>query len=329
MELRHLEYFVAVAEERHFTRAAQRLMVSQSGLSASVRALERELGARLFVRSTRRVELTGAGRALLVEASRALASVRAAKEAVAAVQGLLRGTLSVGTEQCVTGVHVPGLLARFRADHPEVEVRLRQAGSASLVEDVAAGRLDLAFVALSGAVPEGVRLVPLASEPMVVLCHPDHPLAGAAEADWAELGDEVFVDFHEDWGARGLTDRAFAAVRTERRVALEVNDVHSLIELVGHGLGIAVVPRPIARKEQAAALCTVPLAGAGDHLWEVSAALPDDQRTGPAARELLAYLPEAARSAAAGGPYTEGTSGARDRAPSDGRPFVTAVPATP
>lgn len=293
VELRHLEYFVAVAEERHFTRAAQRLMVSQSGLSASVRALERELGARLFVRSTRRVELTGAGHALLVEASRALASVWAGREAVAAVQGLLRGTLSVGTEQCVTGVHVPGLLARFRSEHPEVEVRLRQAGSASLVEDVADGRLDLAFVAVSGAVPEGVRLVPLASEPMVLLCHPGHPLAGSEKAEWAELGGEVFVDFHEDWGARGLTDRAFAAARIERRVALEVNDVHSLIELVGHRLGIAVVPRPIARKEQAAALRTVPLAGAEDHLWEVSAAVPEDQRTGPAARELLSYLTRA------------------------------------
>ncbi|KIF77824.1 LysR family transcriptional regulator [Streptomyces sp. 150FB] len=292
MELRHLEYFVAVAEERHFTRAAQRLMVSQSGLSASVRALERELGARLFVRSTRRVELTSAGLALLTEATRALASVRAAKEAVAAVQGLLRGTLTVGTEQCVTGAHVPGLLARFRSEHPEVEIRLRQAGSASLVEDVAAGRVDIAFVAVCGSVPEGVRLIPLASEPMVLLCHPDHPLAGAGKAEWADLGDEVFVDFHADWGARGLTDQAFAAARTERRVALEVNDVHSLIELVGHGLGIAVVPRPIARKEQAAALRTVPLVGAEAHMWEVSAAIPEEQRTGPAALELLSYLPD-------------------------------------
>ncbi|MFF2520661.1 LysR family transcriptional regulator [Streptomyces liangshanensis] len=291
MELRHLEYFVAVAEERHFTRAAHRLMVSQSGLSASVRALERELGAPLFVRSTRRVELTGEGRALLVEAHRALASVRAGKEAVAAVQGLLRGTLVVGTEQCITGVHVPGLLARFRSEHPEVEVRLRQAGSAALVDDVAEGRLDLAFVALSGPAPDGVRLVPLAREPMVLLCHPDHPLAGTAGIGWADLGGEVFVDFHQDWGARGLNDRAFAAARTARRVALEVNDVHSLIELVGHGLGIAVVPLPVARKTQAAALRTVPLTGAEGHYWEVSAALPDDRRTGPAARELLSYLP--------------------------------------
>jgi len=289
MELRQLEFFVAVAEERHFTRAAQRMLVSQSGLSASVRALERELGSPLFVRTTRSVELTGAGSALLVEATRTLAGARAAREAVAAVQGLLRGSLSVGVEQCVT-VDVGALLARLRAQHSNVEVRLRQAGSAALVEDVAGGRLDVAFVALPGPPPEGVRLLPLTSEPMVLLCGPGHRLADAAQVEWAQLADETFVDFHPDWGSRRLADRAFAAVRTPRRVALEVNDVHTLIDLVRHGLGIAVVPRPIARKEQAAALCTVPLAGPPEQHWEVSVALPDGDRPSPAARELLSYL---------------------------------------
>ncbi|MCA1218388.1 LysR family transcriptional regulator [Streptomyces sp. 8L] len=290
MELRHLEYFVAVAEERHFTRAAERLMVSQSGLSASVRALERELGARLFIRSTRRVELTEAGRALFVEASRALASVRSAKEAVAAVQGLLRGTLAVGAEQCIAGVDVPSLLARFRAEHPGVEIRLRQAGSAALAADVAEGRLDLAFVALSHAVPDGIRLLPLSRDRMVLLCHPGHRLAGSGPVRWAALGGETFVDFHTDWAARRRTDQAFAEARTERRVALEVNDVHSLLELVGHGLGVAVVPRPVARKPQAAGLRTVEFTEADVCAWEVSAAVPDDRSTTPAAGEMLSYL---------------------------------------
>src|SRR5437868_13472950 len=100
MELRQLEYFVAVAEERHFTRAASRMHVAQSGLSASIGSLERELGARLFVRNTRSVELTDEGRALLTEARHTLAGVAAAKDAVAAVHGLLRGTLAGRTVQC-------------------------------------------------------------------------------------------------------------------------------------------------------------------------------------------------------------------------------------
>ncbi len=99
MELRHLEHFIAVAEQKHFTRAAEAMSISQSGLSASIRALERELHASLFVRNTRSVELTEAGRALLCEGRRALAAAEAAKDAVAAVQGLLRGHLTVGLEQ--------------------------------------------------------------------------------------------------------------------------------------------------------------------------------------------------------------------------------------
>jgi DNA-binding transcriptional LysR family regulator len=315
MELRHLEYFVAVAEERHFTRAAKRLTVSQSGLSASVRALERELGARLFVRPTRRVELTEAGRALFVEASRALASVRSAKEAVAAVQGLVRGTLAVGAEQCIAGVDVPGLLARFRSEHPEVEIRLRQAGSAALVADVADGRLDLAFVALPCPVPDGIRLLPLGRHRMVLLCHPDHRLAGSERVRWTDLEGESFVDFHADRAVRRRTDQAFAEARTERRVALEVNDVHSLIDLVGHGLGVAVVPRPVARKQQAAGLRRVEFTEADVRAWEVSAAVPDDRGTTPAAGELLSYLPAAARGSVVPAPAVPWTAAPATPAP--------------
>lgn len=303
MEMRHLEYFVAVAEERHFTRAAERLMVSQSGLSASVRSLERELGAPLFVRSTRSVELTGAGRALLTEANRALAAMRAAREAVAAVQGLLRGSLSVGTEQCLLGVHVPALLARFRAAHPGVEIRLRQAGSAGLAQDVRDGRLDLAFVALAGPAPDGVRLLPLAGEPMVLLCHPGHRFAGEEQVAWAKLAGEAFVDFHAGWGARGVTDHAFAAAGVERRVDLEVNDVHTLLDLVAHGLGVAVVPRHFRHKDPAEGLVAVPLgdcAGeSAEHLWQVSVAIPEEDRLAPAARELLSYLDDPGTAAGA------------------------------
>lgn len=138
MELRQLEHFVAVAQERHFTRAAERVAVSQSGLSASVRALEQELRTPLFSRTTRSVRLTEAGRALLVEAERTLAGARAAKDAVDAVRGLLRGTLSVGVEQCVAGVSPPRLLAAFHRAHPHMEIRLRQEGTMNLLDGVAA-----------------------------------------------------------------------------------------------------------------------------------------------------------------------------------------------
>ncbi|MGW2050695.1 LysR substrate-binding domain-containing protein [Streptomyces sp. NPDC001858] len=288
MELRHLQHFVAVAEDQHFTRAAERLMVSQSGLSASIRALERELRAPLFVRTTRRVTLTEAGRALLAEAERVLAQVRAAHEAVAAVQGVVRGTLSVGTEQCIAGVHVAGVLAAFRRRHPDVEIRLRQTGSGALGEEVAAGRLDLAFAYRTQTDTDQLRCVPLAVEPMYVLCHPDHRLAGAAALTPQDLAGEVFVDFHPDWGPRRATDAAFAEAGVGRTVALEVNDVHSLLDLVDENLGVAVVPRHFRHKREA--LTALALKGVGAARYETVALLPPARATSPAARALMGLL---------------------------------------
>ncbi|MFE5140549.1 LysR family transcriptional regulator [Streptomyces fagopyri] len=290
MELRHLQHFVAVAEDQHFTRAAERLMVSQSGLSSSIRALERELQAPLFVRTTRRVTLTEAGRALLGEAERVLAQVRAAHDAVAAVQGLLRGTLSLGTEQCIAGVHVAKLLIAFRRRHPDVEIRLRQAGSGALAEEVAAGRLDLAFAVKTQPDSDQLRSVPLTSEPMTVLCHPAHHLATSAVVTPEDLGGEAFVDFHPDWGPRRITDAAFAEAGVRRTVTLEVSDVHSLLELVGAGLGIAVVPRHFGLKREAAGLTSLLLKDAGDAPYETVAMLPPPDATSPAARALMALL---------------------------------------
>ena len=248
VELRQLEYFVAVAEECHFTRAAKRMHVAQSGLSASIRALEVELGAPLFLRTTRQVELTQAGRALLPEARRALNSVSSAKDAVAAVQGLLRGTLSVGSLQCLHVVHLPAVLARFHELHPGVEIRMRQAGNAELVEDVRAGRLDLAFVTRQPRMADDLRVSTLAGEPLVLACAQGSPFAARGSVGLEELAGQSFVDFNPDWGTRDEVDRALAAAGVERHVAVEVNDVHSLLDFVAFGLGVALVPQSFILK---------------------------------------------------------------------------------
>lgn len=246
MELRQLTYFVAVAEECHFTRAAKRLHVAQSGLSASVRALERELGAELFVRNTRQVRLTPAGTALLTEARRTLAASDACSAAVAAVQGLLRGTLAIGSLQCLHVVHLPGVLAGFVADHPGLDVELRQGGSGELTSLVAQGKLDVAFVSRPAVHPDEVVVTSLATEPLVLACAPGHPLARADRVVPATLTGERFVDFAPDWGTRDLVD----SVVGPRHVALEVTDVHSLLDLVACGLGVALVPQSFSVKTE-------------------------------------------------------------------------------
>ncbi|MBD3141926.1 LysR family transcriptional regulator [Microbispora bryophytorum] len=248
MELRQLRYFVAVAEESHFTRAADRLHIAQSGLSASIRALERELGADLFRRNTRQVRLTPEGRALLVEARRALAASDAARDAVAAVQGLLRGSLSIGSLQCLHAVDLPTVLAGFVAAHPGLDIRLRHGGSGELVEQVREGRLDLALVLRPAREPDDLVVAPLASEPLVLACAPGHPLAACGKVGLEALRGERFVDFPPDWGTRTRADEALASAGVDRHVALEVTDVHSLLALVGNGLGVALVPRSFSAK---------------------------------------------------------------------------------
>lgn len=244
MELRQLSYFVAAAEECHFTRAAKRLHIAQSGLSAAVRSLERELGAALFVRNTRQVRLTAAGVALLAEARRTLAASAACVDAVAAVQGLLRGSLAIGSLQCLHVVHLPSVLAGFLAAHPGLDIELRQGGSGELTSLVARGKLDVAFVSRPAVAPDEVAVTSLATEPLVLALAPDHPLARAGRVPVAALAAERFVDFAPDWGTRDLVDSVVGA----RRVALEVTDVHSLLDLVACGLGVALVPQSFSVK---------------------------------------------------------------------------------
>ena len=187
-------------------------------------------------------------------------------------------------------MHVAGLLAAFRRRHPQVEIRLRQWGSAELAEQVAAGRLDMAFAYRTEADPERLRSVSLTSEPMTVLCHPEHDLGTSATPTPHDLGKEVFVDFHPDWGPRRVTDAAFAMLGIRRTVSLEVNDVHSLLDLVGEGLGIAVVPRHFELKRPS--LVSLPLKDTDDAVYETVALLPTPEATSPAARALMSLLDE-------------------------------------
>jgi DNA-binding transcriptional LysR family regulator len=244
MELRHLEHFVAIAQDSSFTQAAKRLHLSQSALSISIRALERDLGARLFVRTSHEVALSDAGRALLPEARRILSYVDVARKAVGDVGSGLRGVLRLGVLQALPLVDLAEILARYHKERPLVEIRPRAAagGSATLVEDVRTGDLDAAFVSLPGGAPDGLVLTPLGAEPIRLVCRPDHPLAARTSVAISELGNERFVDFPVGFGSRVSVDMEFARAGLEHRVTVEVPDLTTLIELTRAGIGLATLP---------------------------------------------------------------------------------------
>jgi DNA-binding transcriptional LysR family regulator len=244
VELRHLEHFVAVAEERNFTRAARRLHLVQSALSVSIRSLERELHAQLFERTTREVKLTNAGRVLLPEARRTLDAAATAQAAVFGAQAGLRGTLRLGMMQVISVADVGSLIARFHRERPLVDIRPTTApgGSAQLISDVRHGTLDAAFVAVSGTDQPGLTATTLASEPVLLGCPPDHPLAGRAVVSVSELANEPFVDFTLGWGTRTVADQLFARAGVERLIGIEVPDGSIHASLVRAGLGLAILP---------------------------------------------------------------------------------------
>jgi DNA-binding transcriptional LysR family regulator len=294
VDIRQLQHFVAVAEEKHFTRAAQRVNIVQSALSNSIRLLEEELDAKLFVRSTRQVRLTDAGRILLDKAKAALESIRDAREAVAAVRNLQRGTLSIGTVQSLPAfLDLPSLIERFHVEYPGVEVRLRQGSATELIERVRSGRLDLAFLPLSES-PADIKADMIACEALVVACAPNHRLAGASNVSLTVLKDEHFVDFEPDWGTRKLVDQGFFGAGISRHIAFEVSDLETLLELVRRGMGIALLPEAIAEARQS--LLGIARLAEPEICWELVVAYlaaEDDDNTGPhdhAARAFLSLL---------------------------------------
>lgn len=167
-----------------------------------------------------------------------------------------------------------------------MEVRLRYSGSEELVDAVAGGRADVAVVVDTGHVPNGVRLRALSTQQLLVLCHPDHRFAAEASIPIDALRGEPLVGFQDGWGAQALARRAFAAAGFDYRAAMEVNDVHPLLDLVGYNLGVAVVPQSFARKRPDQ-LRAVALSGDVPE-WTVAVAVSDEPS--PAAAAFLRQL---------------------------------------
>jgi DNA-binding transcriptional LysR family regulator len=246
MELRHLEYFVAVAEEASFTRAAARLHVSQPGVSAQVRQLERELGEDLFDRSSRAVRLTDVGEAVLGYARTALDAAADVRLAVDEIAGLVRGRVNVGMVVACAAVDVPVLLAAFHRDHPAVEISLTEANSDRLLADLLAGELDLAYVALGAETPAGIELKVVADEVMVAVFGPDDPLAEAGSFNLDELRGRAVICLPPGTGVRALVDEACARAGFRPRVSLEASNLGIVAQLAARGLGVAIVPASVA-----------------------------------------------------------------------------------
>ncbi|MEU4721224.1 LysR substrate-binding domain-containing protein [Nonomuraea dietziae] len=285
MELRQLEYFVAVAEERNFTRAAERVHISQSGVSAQIRQLERELGAELFDRSARTATLTVAGKAALQHARAALAAAVALGQAVDEVSDLIRGRLTVGMVIGCTVTPLFDALAAFHRAHPGVELSLVEDNSDRLVEGVRAGALDLALIGAAAATPEDLEAWTIIDERLVAAVPTGHPLAKRQAITLRELGAYPIVCMPQGTGLRTVFDRACAAQDLHPAIALQASASDAIADLAVRGLGVAVLSESMAAHYRDR-LTALPL---DDVDTPALLALVWKSARGPAVREFLRY----------------------------------------
>jgi DNA-binding transcriptional LysR family regulator len=300
LDLRQLEHFVAVAEERHFTRAAARLHIVQSGLSASIRALEDEMGAALFERTTRRVNVTQAGQAFLDEARRVLSAAKIARGVVADMQSLQRGRLIIGAIQGLSPfIDLPKLLGDFHRQYPNIEIRLSFDGTEALIEGVLEGRLDIAFTQFVKMPPAELMATMLACDPLVLACPRHHARAGQQDLQLSDIVNEDFIDLPIGHGTRQLVDQSFATAGLSRRSGFEVNDLAMQLDMVAHGLGVALVPEMVVEKWEREG-SSAPLSHASlaepEPCWELAVVfrkqLTADEPCSAAASACLGLLPK-------------------------------------
>ncbi|WP_026146336.1 LysR family transcriptional regulator [Zestomonas thermotolerans] len=251
MELRHLRYFVAVAEELHFGRAAERLGISQPPLSQQIQALEEELGARLLERTNRRVALTEVGRLFLAEARQVLAqSDKAVQLARRAQRGEI-GELKIGfTSSAPFTSTIPRSIFAFRQAYPAVHLELLEMSSRQVVAALQERRVQVGVIRPL-ALPEGMERTELFREPLVAVLRADHPLAQGRDGGigLAELAEEPFVYFPVSFGT-GLYDQLLELTRQAGftpRIAQEAGEAMTIIGLVAAGLGVSVLPASFRR----------------------------------------------------------------------------------
>lgn len=261
MEFRHLRYFLVLAEELHFSRAAQRLAISQPPLSLNIQQLEASVGAQLFERNSRGVRLTPAGEAFVPRARALLEQAQEAARHARDVARGLEGRLQLGFVGAMLYRGLPQLLRRFQDGHPRLRLVLRELNSRDQLIELAHGQLDVGFVH-NTRLPSDFSQLLYAREPFVCCLPADHALARKRRIDLATLQDQPFVLFARsvspDYHERILAVCAAAGFHPE--VRHEVRHWLSVVSLVSQGLGVALVPASLKRAQLQGAVF-VPLAG--------------------------------------------------------------------
>ena len=293
LDVRRLRVLCAVADHPTLSAAADALSYTPSAVSQQIVALEREIGARVLHRGPRGVRLTAAGQLLVEQARPILSGLQAAEASVSALHGLSTGRLALASFATAGATILPRAIASFRIRHPEVTITLTQADPHAAMSRLRAGEVDLILTADAEESPDaGVEAVTLLEDPLHAVLPSAHPLAGRAELGLEELASDTWVDTPSGSDARRLLLWACARAGFIPRVAFESDEYLTIQQLVGAGVGVALVPGLALRSSSVPRTTVLPLAS--PVVRRVMAAVHAPEFRAPAAGAMLEILREVA-----------------------------------
>lgn len=246
MEIRQLQYVLKVAEERNFSRAADKLHLAQPSLSQQIMKLEKELGVQLFERRPGDIGLTFAGKRFIEQASKILDQVEALKKEMLDVAGMRKGQLVIGSLP-ITGAHVlPSALPIFQKEFPGIELVLIEETTTNLEMLTARGQTDLSLLSLPIS-EQGLEIIPLLEEDILLAVPPNHTLAKQKDVRLAECPEESFIFLKKGQGFRKISEQLCHDAGFEPKVIFESTNIETVQSLVSAGMGVAFVPKMVTR----------------------------------------------------------------------------------
>lgn len=248
MDLKHLNYFVAVAEAGSFTQAARKLHVTQPSLSKMVRLLEEDLGVQLIDRSSKQIELTDAGVTILRSAKHIIQSFERMSSDLEEVVKLQKGTLRLGIPPMVGGYFLPSIIEKFLTRYPEIRLHVIEQGGKSLEQDIVQGELDFSMVILPVKDVERYHILPCINEDLRLVVHSEHRLASQNAIRMNELEKEPFIMFRKDFTIHHLIREQCEAAGFEPRVVFESSQWDFMTEMVAAKYGITLLPERICQQ---------------------------------------------------------------------------------
>lgn len=247
MDIRHLKYFTAVAQQGSFTKAAEELHISQPTLSKMVKLLEQELDAELFDRSAKQIELTDAGKTILRSSLQIIHAMDNMTMELQEVFKLEKGTIRLGLPPMIGGKFFASIIEKFHIHYPKVEIKLVEVGGKSIEADVESGELDAGIIILPVETASLFHMQPLMEEKLMVVTDRSHRLAGMKEVTLSELADEAFILFIQDFRLHHIIKDACVETGFQPRIVFESSQWDFMTEMVAARFGITLLPETVCK----------------------------------------------------------------------------------